>query len=208
MDRGANRQKQFQPFPPLQARLVTVHMNRLTANELHHEVGQAFRRRAAVDQGGDIGMFEAGGNLPFAAELAHHALQVEAALHHFDRYLFVERLIDADAAIDGAHTTVADELDDLVRPQPRTEDGVGRLLDDRHFQEITCGGMRFQEGIHLLPNPGIAFAGTREVGGALVRLQPQRDVQDFFYPLPAFGMHRLLAFGSCACKDYPMSPLA
>src|SRR4051812_7752469 len=117
---AADACEEFEPLASAQAHLLAVVIYRLTANELHHEVRKPLEGRAAVYEIRDVGVLQAGGDLPLAPELPHDAIQIETAPHHFDRDLLLECLIHAHRAVDRTHAAAADTLDDLVRSQANT----------------------------------------------------------------------------------------
>src|SRR5262249_44035520 len=122
---GADEGEKLHALPNLQAHLPAVDIDRLAADELHDKVGEPVGRGAAIDQGGDVGMFESSGDLPFAAELADDAVEVEAHAHDFDRYFLVEDVVRANGAINGSHAAAADAFDDLIGAQARAQQGIG-----------------------------------------------------------------------------------
>ena len=91
--------------------------DRLPFDELHREVRPSVRRAAAVEQSGDIRMLEAGEDLPLVPEAADDAVGVHAALEHLDRHALLERIIVANAKIDGSHAAMAELRNEAVRPK-------------------------------------------------------------------------------------------
>jgi hypothetical protein len=60
-------------------------------------------------------VLEARQNLPLAAEAADDAVGVHAALEDFDGDALLERVVGADAQVDGAHAAVADLAEQAAR---------------------------------------------------------------------------------------------
>ena len=104
---------------------VAVVDDRLPFDVLHGEVRPAVRRAAAVEQAGDVRMLEAGENLPLVPEAADDAVGVHAALEDLDRHALLERIVVADAKIDGAHAAMTDLANEAVRTKPPILTDVG-----------------------------------------------------------------------------------
>ena len=186
---AADACEELQPVARAQAHFVAIVVDRLTPNKLHHEVRKPLEGRAAIDQVGDMGMFQAGGNLPLAAELAHYAIQIEAAPDHFDSDLLLESLIDPERAVDRTHAAAADPLHDFVRPEADTQHGVGGFLQNGCFQKVVRGLVRLDKGFDLLAQIAVRLANARQVGFPLAGLQADCNCENFLYSLPACGMH-------------------
>ena len=108
LDRRADLAEEVQPRGGVQALRVAVVDDRLALDVLHHEVGQAVRRRAAVEQAGDVRVLEAGEDLPLVPEAPHDRLGVHAALEHLDRDALLELVVVADAEVHRAHAAAAE----------------------------------------------------------------------------------------------------
>ena len=68
-DRGADDAKELEALAHRQVATVAVAVERLALDVLHDEVGQPVVGGAAVEQPGDVGMLEAGQDLPLAAKV-------------------------------------------------------------------------------------------------------------------------------------------
>ena len=114
---GADLSKELQARGGVEPVCVAVLHDRLPFDELHREVRPSVRRAAAVEQSGDIRMLEAGEDLPLVPEAADDAVGVHAALEHLDRHALLERIIVANAKIDGSHAAMAELRNEAVRPE-------------------------------------------------------------------------------------------
>src|SRR5262249_46141312 len=147
------------------------------------------RRGAAVEQSSDVRMFQARHDLAFHAKMARHALGIEARLEKFDGDFFMERLVRAESAVDGAHATLADILDDLVRADARAWSQGTDVYRQRTFEEVAGLFMCFDQRFHLLFKFLVVLADLVQKGLALFTMQPQRIVEDLFDELPALSLH-------------------
>ena len=116
-DRVADHQEQPQPIGHGQPARVGVAVDRLAGHVLHDQVGQAVVGGAAVEQPGDVAVFQPRQDLPLVAELPH-PLGVEQAAHHLDRHLLQELVVVALGEIDGAHPALAEHRDDAIGAEP------------------------------------------------------------------------------------------
>ena len=114
LDGGADVAEERQPGRGVEPVRVAVVDDRLPFDVLHGEVGPAVRRAAAVEEAGDERMLEAGQDLPLVTEPPHDAVGVHPALEHLDRDALLERVVVADAEVDGAHAAVADLANEAV----------------------------------------------------------------------------------------------
>src|SRR5579864_3787172 len=115
LHRRAYRAEKAEPFGDRQLVIVAILIQRLALDVLHNEVRLAIFRAAAFQQAGDVGMLEAGENLPFGFEASQRKPGVEAAAHTVDRDLFLVLVSDAHGPIDRAHSSFADLFDDSIR---------------------------------------------------------------------------------------------
>src|SRR5574341_588886 len=90
--------------------------DRLAGDEFHHEVGQAVRLRAAVQQSRNVRMIERSQNLPLAQESVAREVRVHPALADLARDLLMEMLVVTRGFVDGAHPAASDEARDAVSP--------------------------------------------------------------------------------------------
>ena len=96
---------------------VAVFVDGRARDEIHHEVGAAVGRGAAVQQLGDIRMIQVGQNLAFDIEAAQRELAEHAAADHFDRHHFAIQIVHPHRLVDGAHAAFGDQLHDAVGSQ-------------------------------------------------------------------------------------------
>ena len=112
---------------------------RRAVDELHHQVRPAVGRRAAVEQPGDVGMVEAGEDLPLGAEAADDGIGVHPALQHLEGDALVERVVVADGEIDRAHAALAQLADQAVGTDARFERRVERVVGLRSGRVVRHG---------------------------------------------------------------------
>ena len=74
VDGVANLPEQREPRAQVEALLAAIRRDRRALDELHHEVGFAARRHAAVDERHDIRMSQRRENLALGAEAARRVL--------------------------------------------------------------------------------------------------------------------------------------
>ena len=84
---------------------------------LHREVRQTLECRSAVEQAGDIGVFQAGENLTLVPEAADDGLRVHAALQDLDRHPLLVGVVAADGEVPRFPSRLAPvrESDDTVQ---------------------------------------------------------------------------------------------
>ena len=107
-------------------RLVRVAVDRLAVHELHHEVGAAVGRGAAVQQAGDVRVFEVGQHLPLAPEAFDDVGAVQPGADDLDGNLLAEGRVDALAAIDRAHAPGGDPFAETPGAEGQAQGRVGR----------------------------------------------------------------------------------
>jgi hypothetical protein len=84
---------------------------------LHHQVGNAVDS-SAVEEAGDIGVFEVGENLAFGSKAGDRIGSGQHAGNDLDGDLFAELIVFAEGAVDGAHSAAAEYAIDAVGAQP------------------------------------------------------------------------------------------
>ena len=115
VNRSADGQKQFKPASNGERMDFAVGIDGRSLDQLHHEIGNAVVGGAAIEQARDVGMIETGKDLPFMAKAFKNELrESNSATHQLDRNFPVKFAISANRAIDLAHATVADFLEDVV----------------------------------------------------------------------------------------------
>ena len=148
--------------------LTSEGVDRATLRELHHEVGPAVFGGSAIEQAGDSGVLEVGENLALGSEAPRHFSGGEVAAHDLDRDLLLERLVRALRAVDHAHASSAEDLDDSIGAdlgelRPRcTEQSKSRPVDEG-------GGfpVGVEEGLDLTGELGIHGRGPGDSFGPL-----------------------------------------
>ena len=93
--------------------IVGVAIDRRALHVLHHEVGKALGRGAAVEEPRDVRMVQRGEDLPLVAEAADDQLRVHAAADHLDGDRVLE-IAGAPGQIDRAHAAASDAALDHV----------------------------------------------------------------------------------------------
>src|SRR5262249_35165782 len=74
---------------------------------LQHDVWRALFGSAAVEEAGDIGVFQMGQDLALVAESRYSRTANQLELECFDSDLFLELIVSANGQIDGAHSALA-----------------------------------------------------------------------------------------------------
>ena len=98
---------------------------------LHHEVGQAVLRGAAVDQPGDIRVIQLRQDLALLPEAAHYGRRVPVASDQLDGDPLSVLLVVPLGQVDGAHAAVADLAQDPVGADAATPHRLGPGLRQR-----------------------------------------------------------------------------
>jgi hypothetical protein len=153
---GADRLKDPDAIADAEGMRPAVRQKRIPLHELHYEVRVPLRRRAAIDQAGDVGMFEPGENLALVAEPADREMALVPSADQLDGDALLELLVGADRQIDGAHAAPSDFADEL----PRTHPGPGQV--GLSVFSASRLGVRSSLGLHEIPR-------------RLMRLQQRHD---------------------------------
>jgi hypothetical protein len=122
-----------------------VSVDRLALHVLHDEVRNAFGRAAAVEQPGDIRMFQRGQNFALLAEPPQYLCVSRPRTEHFERNFLAEDIVVALCKIDHAHAAMADAMENQIRadvpalelPQVR----IGLPREDRYGGPVEDGGI-------------------------------------------------------------------
>jgi hypothetical protein len=127
--------EQLDAFADEQRTGVAIRVDRLPVDELHDQIRRGVVELPAVDQTGDRGMIERRQDVPFAVQPAAQARVQNGMLQHLDRDgLLVLRII-AFAAVDRAHAAMAENRYDAIRADPRADETIAVILEQRF-----CGG--------------------------------------------------------------------
>jgi hypothetical protein len=115
---------------------------RLAAHQLHHDERQVVDVRDVVDDG-DVRVFKCGGGARFLHESgAAHRIGDKRRRQHLDGDIAIKARVAG--AIDLAHSSNADCLDNLVRSQPPARYKMGR--NNRNPDADTSKGRRRDSG--------------------------------------------------------------
>jgi serine/threonine protein kinase len=197
-DRVAGRSVEFQPWPWRQVILVAKLGDWHALDELHHEVGAARGRGAAVEDLGNIGMVHDRQGLPLRLETGDDLARVHARLEQLERDLAAHRLYLLGHE-DHAKAALADLFQQLVG-----SDGGAGPLGQRlvHGGQQRVGG-RFEKARALFvgpeesPNPPpygrIVAANLMQIGFAsLARVNPACDLKNRLFVKGQYGHRRVL----------------
>jgi hypothetical protein len=158
-----------------QAAGVAVAVDRLAVDVLHHEVGQAVGRGAAVEQPGDVRVVEARQHLPLGAEALQPLVAAQVAADHLEGDLLLV-VVHAGREVDGAHAAAPEQPPDLIGADARADGRPpgGRAGRGRRKQRLEVHGRR-REGVSgqhpldLGAEVGVVAAGPAQEGVALRR---------------------------------------
>src|SRR5579884_2146388 len=138
----AYRQEQLQTFSDRKLAGIAIAVDGLAFDQFHDEVGKPAFGGAAIEQARDVGMIEAGQYLPFVLEAVDELGALPGA-YQLDRNLFAELIVGAERAIDLAHATAADLLDDLIGSDALANP-CGRGVASRGSGRVRLGRSRQQ----------------------------------------------------------------
>src|SRR5512143_1737885 len=96
--------------------LVAVPRERNTIDELHGEPRTPIGRDAAVDEASDVGMAQAGEDLPLGEKAPVRLDGVETATHELERHALLKLPVGTLGDVDRAHPTARQLDDHAVRP--------------------------------------------------------------------------------------------
>ena len=133
LNRGADHAEEPEALPYLQPAPIAEHRDRLALDVLHDEVGKAVLGVAAVQQARDVGVVEAGEDLPFLTKSAENEVGVDAALDDLDRHALLVLLVGANGEVDVPHPTAPEQAVHPVRSNALARGLLGRdLVHGRH----------------------------------------------------------------------------
>ena len=118
MDGGADLHEQLDAFADVEPVVVAVAVQRGAFNELHDVIGRTVGGVAAVEDAGDVGVFEAGEDLAFLAEAVGKKRGVLIGDEKLQCDILAECAIVADRQKDDAHAAAAEFADDAVGAKP------------------------------------------------------------------------------------------
>src|SRR5262249_7421579 len=115
MNCRADHAKKLEPLDCRTPAGITIFVNRLAFDVLHNEVRQSVVGGSAVEQPGDVWMFQVGKYLTLVSEAGDDEIGIKPALDQLDGHLLVIMIVVPNRAIDCAHSAAADLFHNLVR---------------------------------------------------------------------------------------------
>ncbi len=161
----AHLRKEREPVVDAHAVLVGVLSDRLALDQLHHEERPAGLGCARIEHLRDVGVVHHRQCLPLLLETGHNLTGVHAQLDDLER----------DAACDGllllghedrAEAALADELQQLVRPDPRARGFMERCID-RHGSRLDVRGHIACRRPHKVSGPSVGIEQSSHLGQQL-----------------------------------------
>src|SRR5215470_6157508 len=108
LDRIADLYEESQPIADVQSLSISVLIERLAIDVLHHKVGISVRRGPAAQQPADVRMIQRCQDLPFVAEPPQNEIAIKAAFDQFDRDAMLKLSVSAPGFINRAHAPAPD----------------------------------------------------------------------------------------------------
>src|SRR5690606_30228142 len=112
-DGSAHFAKRLDAFADARAARVAKLVDALAVDPLHHQVEEALRGFAPVDEAGNAGVVRVCEDLALAAEAGARVGAGEAAGQHLDGDILFDLAIDPTSAVDDRHATAPNLTDDL-----------------------------------------------------------------------------------------------
>jgi hypothetical protein len=204
-DRVADAHDEPQSFLDAQPVVIGVARDGNTFHIFHGEVRLAILGETAVQQARDVGVLEAGQDLPLAKAPAEHVIGGHPATDQLERHPPVELPVRTLREVDRAHPSVAQLPQHAIRPDSLpalrsrryarvrcTVPHRPQLCGDRGLEKAAGLRVRRQQRLQSRAELRIARAGAVEAGGALPDRKLERRVQDRLDPLPELGRQRSL----------------
>lgn len=116
--RAADLEEQADALPNRKPVAVTVGVDALAFDQLHHQVEQSLFGFATVQEPGHSRMIRRGQDLPFATKPRPRVGAGEAASEHLDGDILDYAIGDPAGAIDDRHATSSDLAEDLKCAEP------------------------------------------------------------------------------------------
>ena len=167
VDGAANRAEEPQAFLESQIAIFAVGVDGLAPDKLHDKVGHAVGGGAPVEQPGDVGVFQAGHDLPLEPEVTDHEVEIEAGPHDFDRDFLPIHFVCPYGAVDRSHAAAADALDNLVWAEQHAHQGVRGRGGRQGFESIAVRFVGFDQGDYFIEKFAVSGTCAGEVFGAL-----------------------------------------
>lgn len=186
---GANPAEQFQATLERQATLVAVAVDRYALDVLHREPRHAVRGHSPVEEAGDVPVVERREDLSLLDESADETLLPRAPpAQQLEGYTPLVLVVGALGEVDDSHPPVPDLSEDAVGADGRA--GGGRVevrpqLPEKRRGKLHRGSLK--EGRRVTAREQRRYFGAQrlvtgarllDVGGALVRCQLERPVDD------------------------------
>jgi len=92
-------------------------VDRHAVHVLHDKVGNAIGAGAAIQEAGNVGMFELGEDLPFAPKALDHRRVLAILLQEFDGHTFVKLGVIPNRFVNETHPSRCNASDDAVGPE-------------------------------------------------------------------------------------------
>ncbi len=190
-DRRADVDEELQPFLERQLVLLAVGVERQAVDVLEHEVGAAVGGGAAFEKPGDVGMVEAGEDLPLGEEALVDDRQVLAGADDLDRHLALEFLVAPLGQVDHPHAAAAQHLEQPVGADPLgVERGVAAAALALRGRQLDEAVELPQHAVDLAPQLRILAGDRLEVGAAQRLLEVERHLDQADHPPPALRADR------------------
>src|ERR1700676_5511603 len=110
---------------------LAILVQRAALDVLHHEVRAAVLGRAAIEQPRDVGMREAGQDLPLVAEVPQDLLRIHAPSDQLERDLLLKMTVGADSTVDSSHAALRHFFSDVVWPNTLPRPRFGSSCGDQ-----------------------------------------------------------------------------
>ena len=199
LHRVEHPQAQFEPRGSREEMFVGVQIDRRAGHMLHHEIGKAVRRRAAIEEGRDVGVIERREDLALVPEALDDQLRVHAPANHLDGDAPLELVVGAPGQVDRSHPAVSDALLDAVGTERAADIGFrvfeGVLddakLDERGLVDEGAGrGVGAEERLDFLAQLPVARAGFIENCGPCIGTCLEGRRQHLLDTTPVSAIHR------------------
>jgi len=177
-DRGADLQEQLQALGHRQVQVPGVVGDRLALHVVQGQVGLAVLADAGVEQAGDVGMAEAGQDLPLAVEALAQAGVAQAGAQQLQRDPALVEAVVADGQPDLAHAAFAQQPLQLVGADDLA--GLGREhggVHHRFAEEIRALVLQCQQALEFVGDRGIVGTDLGQAARAELGIELQQLVQ-------------------------------
>lgn len=193
LDGGTDGEKEAEAGAEVELVRVTVFIDGRACDEVHDEKRLAGFSGAAIQEAGDVRVFEVREDVAFGLEAAHGEAIVETAAGHLHGDQLSIEIIDTDGLVDHAHATFSDDLDDAIGADAEACGvffvGGGRGGNIDKVSGFVIGG---EQGADFGQSLGVVITCGGEEGFPLGGGQVERGVEDVFNAPPALGRHALV----------------